>query len=427
PENIQPLIILSLEDNNGNKLPDFKEDFDNHVQEKAVISPQLAYLITNVLSDESARWLVFGHPNYFEIGRPAAAKLGRSFNQNQYWSVGFTPQRLVAVWLGAINEETPQPQLATQSMALWYGLTQYTSQGLAVQGWTMPPGIQKLTVCDPSGLLPDKDCPSTVNEEFIQGYEPHQPDNLYITLPVNEQTGRLATVFTPYELVKEKTFMNIPTQAQGWAKSAAIPLPPTEYDVIQAPSNNSPTVKITSPAMFAFVHGKINIIGSADIPGFKYYRLQLGNGLFPRQWIQIGSDVTKSVSEGKLGEWDTKDSNGLYTLQLQVVGDENKLQTALVQISVDNIPPEISIQYPQADQVISKKEHPTLTFQFQPYDDIAIQKVEIYLDGKQLFTLLQAPYVYPWETSLGKHSLKAMVYDLAGNLSKAEITFEVKP
>ena len=45
-------------------------------QSRAIINPQLAYLATNVLSDENARWPSLGHPNSLEIGRPAAAKLG---------------------------------------------------------------------------------------------------------------------------------------------------------------------------------------------------------------------------------------------------------------------------------------------------------------------------------------------------------------
>ncbi|MGB9592291.1 MAG: Ig-like domain-containing protein, partial [Candidatus Kryptoniota bacterium] len=359
--------------------------------------------------------MVFKHPNFFEIGRTAAAKLGRTIAQDQYWAIGYTPQRLVGVWLGKMEATSSQPELAPASMAMWYAMTQYSSQSLPAQSWETPPAIQKITVCDPSGLLPDEDCPATVNEVFLAGFEPHQSDNLFQTLPINEQTGRLATVFTPFELVKEKTFMIIPPQALAWAKSAHIAIPPTEYDVIQTTANLSSCARITSPAMFAFVHGKVKVIGSTACTGFHFYRLQLGKGLFPRKWLQIGTDVTQTVKQGELGEWDTSGLEGLYTLQLQVVGEENQVQTSLIQITVDNTPPTISIMYPTNGELISASEFPSITFQFQTYDDIAIKQVEIYLDGKNIYNLVQPPFAVPWQPNPGKHHLKVIAFDQAGN------------
>lgn len=424
---LDPVCVLSIMDSNGNAFPSIQWNINVLNQEKSVISPQLAYLLTNVLSDESARWLIFGHPNFFEIGRTAAAKLGRTIDQDQYWAMGYTPQRLVGVWLGKMGSTSPQPELASGSMAIWYAMMQYSSQSLPAQSWETPPTIQKITVCDPSGLLPDKDCPATVNEVFLAGFEPHQTDNLFQTLPINEQTGRLATIFTPFELVKEKTFMNIPSQAQAWAKSADIAIPPTEYDVIQNPANLSGCARITSPTMFTIVHGKVKIMGSTACNGFLYYRIQLGKGLFPSAWLQIGSDVTQIVKQGALGEWDTSGLDGLYTLQLQVVGEENQVQTAFIQVTVDNAPPTISIMYPTDGEIISMSDFPSITFQFQIYDDIAIKQVEIYLDGKNIYNIVQAPYAVPWQTTSGKHHLKAIVFDQAGNQAISEITFTIKP
>ncbi len=426
-DGLEPAIILSVLDSSGNSLPNIYPNLGEGVQEKSIISQQLAYLMTNVLSDESARWLVFRHPNSFEIGRDAAVKLGRSLEQNQFWSIGYTPQRLVGVWLGKKSSPSPQPELAFGNMAIWYALTQYSLQGVPAQSWAIPPAIQSVVVCDPSGLLPDKDCPSTVNEVFLAGNEPHQMDNLFQTIPINEQTGRLATVFTPLELVKEKTFMNIPPDAQAWAESAGIAMPPTEYDVIQSSLNSSSCASITAPAMFAYVHQKVKIMGNAACDGFHYYRLQLGKGLFPSEWLQIGSDVTQVVKQGILGEWDTSGLDGLYTLQLQVVGEENRVQTSLIQVTVDNTPPEISIIYPSNGEEISISDSKTIPFQFQPSDNITINQVEIYLDGQILNTLVQAPFAVPWLASPGKHQLKAIVTDQAGNQAYSEITFTVKP
>lgn len=289
----------------------------------------------------------------------------------------------------------------------------------------MPPTLLRRNVCDPSGMLPDADCPSIVNEIFISGFEPRQTDQLFQTYLVNEQTGRLATVFTPLELVKEQRYMVIPAEAHQWALAEGIPLPPKEYDRIQSPSLSSQNARITSPQMFSYVRSIVPIVGSASGENFQYYRLQVGEGLFPRRWIQIGSDQPNPVKEGKLGDWDSQGLNGLYTLQLQVVGKENRVETALLQLTVDNTPPTLSITFPESEKTYSIKEFTTLTFQIQAADNLDIQRVELYLDGDIIHTFTQPPYAFPWQSRVGFHRLVAIGYDLAGNSSQAELIFKI--
>jgi len=52
---------------------------ENH-QTRLLLSPQLDYIMNQVLSDETARWPSLGHPNPLEIGRPAGAKLANSLD-----------------------------------------------------------------------------------------------------------------------------------------------------------------------------------------------------------------------------------------------------------------------------------------------------------------------------------------------------------
>ncbi len=420
---VYPILIQKASERNGKTLFDLDND-QTTLENRAVISPELAYLLTHVLADEAARWQTFGHPNPFEIGRRSAAKLGRTFHPNQYWTVGYTPQRLVAVWLG--NEQTPELSLKPSSvMNLWHALMQYSSQIFPASDWTMPPTLLRQNVCDPSGMLPDADCPSIVSEIFISGFEPRQTDQLFQTYLINEQTGRLATVFTPLELVKEQRYMVIPAEAHQWALAEGIPLPPKEYDRIQSPSLSSQNARITSPQMFSYVRGIIPIVGSAGGENFQYYRLQVGEGLFPRRWIQIGSDQPNPVKDGKLGSWDTQGLSGLYTLQLQVVGKENRVETALLQLTVDNTPPTLSITFPESERTYSIKEFTTLTFQIQAADNLDIQRVELYLDGGIIHTFTQPPYAFPWQSRVGSHRVVAIVYDLAGNASQAEVIFKI--
>ncbi len=420
---VEPILVQKVSERNGQTSLDWN-NHPNLLQKKPVISPELAYLLTNVLADEAARWQAFGHPNPFEIGRPSAAKLGRALNSNQFWAVGYTPQRLIVVWLG--NEQSQGISLKPSAvMNAWHAPMQYSSRGLAATDWTVPSKLVRLNVCDPSGMLPDEDCPSIVNEIFIAGFEPRQTDHLFQTYLINEQTGRLATIFTPLELVKEQRFLTIPPEALAWAMAEGIPLPPKEYDRIQAQLHFSDNIQINSPQMFSYVRGVVEISGTAAGEDFQYYRLQVGEGLYPRQWIQIGTDTPTPVTAGKLGVWDTQGLNGLYTLQLQVVDKENRVETALLQLIVDNTPPALNILFPQNEGTYSMKEYPSMTFQIQGSDDLGIQRMEVFLDGKKLQILTQPPYALPWRTNPGSHRIKVVIYDLAGNRSQAEAFFTI--
>jgi len=303
-------------------------------QAQPIVTPQLAYLMNNVLSDEPARWPSLGHPNPLEIGRPAGVKLGQTNNGLDVWTVGYTPSRLIVVWTGTHASNAPRlsPQL---SDGLWSALMQFASQSLPATGWSVPAGVITMNVCDPSGLLPTSDCPSIVSEVFLNGNEPVQADNLYHAYEINRETGYLATVFTPPQLVEQKVYMTIPPEAQAWAKSANIPAAPTSYDAIQ-PAQINPDVHITAPVMFADVNGQVQIKGTASGANFDHYRVQIGKGLNPQEWIQVGSDSTSPVTEDVLATWDTTGLDGLYAVQLQVVRTDQQVDTAIIQVNVKN-------------------------------------------------------------------------------------------
>jgi hypothetical protein len=105
------------------------------------------------------------------------------------------------------------------------------------------------------------------------------------------------------------------------------------YDAIQpgAPNLN---VNITAPALFAEVSGRVQIVGTAAGNGFQYYRIQVGDGLNPREWMQVGGDVTTPLINGSLAEWDTSGLSGLYAIQLVVVYADQRVETAVVLVMV---------------------------------------------------------------------------------------------
>lgn len=389
-----------------------------------VVTPQLAYLLNHILTDEPARWPAFGHPNPFEIGRPVGAKTGATLEGKDAWAIGYTPYRVITVWTGtrAATDVRLSPRL---SAGLWYALMQTASRGQPPDGWSAPAGITSLEVCDPSGLLPTKDCPTTVREVFTDGNQPTQPDNLYRIYEINRETGFLATVFTPPQLVEQRVYMAIPFEARAWAEANGFTTPPDTYDAIQ-PLLANPNVYISAPSMFADVHGEIDIIGTAAGENLGYFRVLVGQGLNPETWMQIGTDSNSLVLDGRLARWNTTGLNGLYAVQLQVVRANQLIDTAVIQVTVDNTPPQVSVSYPQEGLELDFTNNRQITFQVQAGDNFSLVAVEFFIDDKTIGSLDQAPFGLSWNTVRGKHELRVVVRDRAGNESEETVRFSVK-
>jgi membrane carboxypeptidase/penicillin-binding protein len=426
PPTLHPSSILKVEDTSGNLLLDWREP-----QTRPIITPQLAYLITHVLSDETARWPSLGHPNPLEIGRPAAVKAGGSEAGDSNWAIGYTPQLVAGVWLGGenIGQESGSEHSGLLRMAaagIWHAIIQYASQDQAAVQFNVPSGISRMQVCDPSGLLPTAQCPRLVSEVFLSGSEPVQDDSMYRSIPINRANGRLATVFTPPDLVEQRAYFVVPSEASGWAQQSGIDTPPNEYDLIPANLATSQDAVITSPAMFATLRGMVPIHGTANGDQFVSYRLQVGQGMNPQDWLQVGEDVNKPVTQGKLGEWDTAGLNGLYAIQLLVLQEDQSVQRSTVLVTVDNLPPHLEIINPQDGEEIEAASGESIVLQVNVEDELGSVRVDLYMDGELLTTLIQPPYALSWELSPGAHTLHVTATDLAGNVSEAESQFSVK-
>jgi membrane carboxypeptidase/penicillin-binding protein PbpC len=423
---IQPTTLLMVRDFDGHIWLDWTEP-----QNQSVSSPQLAYLVTDILSDEISRRETLGHPNPLETGRPSAAKIGQTLSGESAWTIGYTPQRVVAVWLGYPEDEEGSFQESRQvpptaAGGLWHALIKTTYRNLNMQPWQEPLGIKRINVCDPSGLLPTEDCPTIVTEVFMSGNEPVQVDNLYRTFLINTQTGRLATVYTPPELVEERVYMVVPQEAAAWAKEAGLDIPPDTYDVIFNPSTDNETVSILSPEIFGYVSGQVVITGNAAGDNFAYYRVQIGEGLNPRQWLQIDQDKTEPILEGELVMWDTAGLDGLYAIRLMVVTQEQTVSTTTIQVTVDNRPPVIQVTHPTKGQSFTFPIESSLTIQAQVTDNLGIAKVEFWVNDEMISSLTAPPYAAPWSGSLGEHTLLVVVIDLAGNQSEALVNFIIE-
>lgn len=436
---LNPVAILRVEDRNGNVLYEYTQP-----ESRDILSPQLAYLMTNILSDRRSRWAAMGYPNALELAdeRPAAAKTGTTNDFKDAWTIGFTPQLAAAVWLGNTdNSEMKNLPGLRGAAPIWHAVMEYALQGEEIIPFTRPDGLVERAVCAVSGKLPTEHCP-TVTELFIPGTEPTEHCHIHQTFLVNRETNRLCTVHTPPELCEERVYEVYPPEAADWIASLdeerRPATPPTEYDTIYGPSRSDAEVAIVSPAPYAYIQGTVPITGNAKGGDFNYYRVVFGEGLNPAEWIQIGAEHGDQVDHNVLEFWDTNGLDGLYSLRLSVVDHSQALREATIQVTVDNISPTLDLTYPEegAEYELGHDEWANVNAEVEDY---SIAQVEFYEyvgdknaqpEGLEPFAVRAvAPFNVNWTIKeIGMHTFYVIAVDAAGNKTKSDpVSIRVVP
>ncbi|HEC33282.1 MAG TPA: penicillin-binding protein, partial [Chloroflexi bacterium] len=193
-----------------------------------VLDPRVAYLITDILSDNEARAPAFGPRSILSLSRPAAAKTGTSSDWRDNWTVGYTPQLVTGVWAGNADGR-PMVQVSGVEGAgpIWHDFMEAALRGQPILAFSEPLGLRRIRVCVPSGLLPTPYCPRTRMEWFIAGTTPTRHDDWYRPVRIDTVTGTPAGPETDPERVEERVYVFPPAEAQEWARENGWPLSPT--------------------------------------------------------------------------------------------------------------------------------------------------------------------------------------------------------
>ncbi len=414
---LDPSFILRVEDREGNILWEYGKG--STFGSRSIVEPAIPYLITDILADDVARRDSVGADSAVLLDRPAAVKTGTTNDYRDNWTIGYTPQRVVGVWVGNTDNSPMIEMPAIDGAApIWHAILEYAHLGLPVETWERPGDIVQVTVCEPSGLLPTPYCP-TKQELFIMGTEPTTFDTIYQPFLINKETGLLATIYTRADLIEERVYRILPPEAADWVREAGWEQPPTQYDTVGAPNTLGP-VAIAEPLGFSLVRGVVTIKGNATDPNFQLFRLYFGEGINPTEWTQIGQDHFSSRWNGELGVWDARGLNGLYSLRLMVVRGDNRVVESIIQVTVDNSPPAIQLISPTEGQTF------TLADEFiiiQPLvsDNISMERVEFYVDDELIATSTISPFNERWLiTEPGVHYIQLRAFDKIGNTSVSE-------
>lgn len=111
----------------------------------------------------------------------------------------------------------------------------------------------------------------------------------------------------------------VATVQRGAAPTSTAP-PPPPTAVPLPPACPNPAVRITSPGVDAHLSGVVQVVGTAAIPSFRYYKVEYGAGDPPQSWRVLGDTRNQQVSAGVLASFNAATlSPGVYYLQLTVV------------------------------------------------------------------------------------------------------------
>lgn len=235
----------------GSGVPHAVELKFESAQEERVMPASSSAVLTDILKDPSARIAAFGPHSPLEFEFDVAAKTGTSKGFRDNWTVGYTSQLTVGVWVGNFDGS---PMLRVSGItgaapvfhAVLEGATQTNGnvQPLPLSRWTEPDELsrtyqlQLVRICPLSGELSGPQCPHGVNE-FI-------PTNLELPscgwhreLPLDKRNGLLAGPNCPAGATTTRTFEVFPERFTEWARSS---------NRVQVPDRYSPNCPASATA-----------------------------------------------------------------------------------------------------------------------------------------------------------------------------------
>jgi 1A family penicillin-binding protein len=401
--------ILRVSTNRGEVLESY--DPPQGTQVLGPSGPGIAYLISDILSDNDARTPMFGPESVMRLSddRPAAVKTGTSNDYKDSWAVGYTPELVVGVWVGN-TDNSPMQEVAGANGAgtIWRDIMEQAHDGKPPLPFERPASVEEVKICPSTGLA-TAGCADEIVERFLKGSAPQPKAGQTITVTVGGDGSCLATDLTPISERREQTFLLPPPEARDWSG----PQPPTQ-PCVAAPSADGTTTPvgpdvvaaIDAPAAGATLGSTISVTGSAA----GYYTLSYGSGEKPSSWSEIASGFG-GVSHGLLGTWDTDSlQSGVYTLRLEVSLPGNPTQTVTTTVRIDHQRVSARLVLPAPDSKVSSG----TTVQLLAETSGSVRRVEFVVDGQVVGSTEQGSS-WSWLASgTGRHTLEVAAVDADG-------------
>lgn len=321
-KDVQPFAILKIEDHSGNVVYEHEEE--NRAQ---TVRRDHAYLISDILSDNSARTPAFGSNSILRLPFDAAVKTGTTNDFRDNWTLGYTPDVAVGVWIGNADY-TPMKNISGVSGAgpLWNAMMLWIAEHYSnstPMNFSRPDDIEEHVICRVSGTRPSDKCSLHRNEVFAKGQPPKDADQdlwqeIALDTWTNLKSGSACTEFTEEKLtinVSEKwamKWLNETEAGETWLTENGFNIP-----VIFTPDRECTADDSRPTIVFVGLTDGMDIPSSPlDIyavinatENFKNYTLQYGIGNNPSKWKTIAKGSDQFKEPAKLVTWDVYEAD----------------------------------------------------------------------------------------------------------------------
>jgi len=160
-------VIRPSPDKNGAQPTTNNQQQITNNQQQITNNPAWS-LVTDMLSDRHARAKAFGVDSVLNLPFPAAVKTGTSSDYRDTWTVGFTRDYTVAVWVGNFDG-SPMQRVSgvTGAAPLWQRIMLHLHEQQEPAAFAPPAGLLKRPICALTGEKPAPDCETVVQEYFF--------------------------------------------------------------------------------------------------------------------------------------------------------------------------------------------------------------------------------------------------------------------
>lgn len=210
----QPNPIIEVTDQKGRVV------YKPTQTERKALNEEVAFLMSDILSDDGARSEVFGAGSLLNIpGRQVAVKTGTTDDKRDNYAIGFTPSVVVGVWVGNSNNEKMNPYVASGisgATPIWRRFMIDYLKDKPVEKFESPSTVEKIEVDKLTGGLPYKDFDKRT-EWFAKDTKPTAVSDWYQRIRVCEIDGRIANDgCVGADKSKEKDFIKIRAEFTEW-------------------------------------------------------------------------------------------------------------------------------------------------------------------------------------------------------------------
>ena len=334
---IPPVGITKIVDFKGKTVFEYKPPAGEQV-----VRPEHAYLISSILSDNDARVPSFGANSILNLPFQAAVKTGTTNDFRDNWTIGYTPDVAVGVWVGnADYSPMEHTSGVTGAAPIW---AQFMPEAVDVvtgghpQPFVRPAGVVERVICTVSGSEPSDWCPSQRTEVFANDQLPDPKEkDLLQKMKIDTWTGLKASPdcseFTANKMVLNVTdpwavkWLKETNEGSTWLDSVGL-----SGEVTFAPKReckaSDPHVTILFPGLednqsINFIPLDIYVV--VDAPKeFKKFSLEYGRGDNPVNWKVIKGGFTEAVPQPEMiYSWDMKGvKSGSVTLRIYLTSDK---------------------------------------------------------------------------------------------------------